>query len=285
MVRNTRRMWFSAAVIVAALASPQAYAACATDEAVEALAAKILAKEPAPAPDVATVNDAICTQEKLVAILSESWGKPVGYKAGLTSKPAQEAFNVDEPVRGTLMKDMMLENGVTVSADFGALPRFEADLIVSVADDEINKAATPEDVMKHLAAVYPFIELPDLVVDNPKSLNGAVITAINVGARLGVLGDPIDVEQTQEFFASLADMTVSVENQDGEELSRAPGAAVLGHPLNAVLWLRKSGAIFEKGDLISVGSIGPLLVPKAGLTATVTYEGLTGNPEVSVTFD
>jgi hypothetical protein len=36
---------------------------------------------------------------------------------------------------------------------------------------------------------------------------------------------------------------------------------------------------------ISVGSIGPLLPPKSGLTATVTYHGLPGNPAIRVSFE
>jgi 2-oxo-hept-3-ene-1,7-dioate hydratase len=267
------------------LAASVAMAACPRDSAIEELAEKMLAAEPADPPDVATINDGICAQEKLVAYLEKSWGKPIGYKAGLTSKQAQEMFNVTEPVRGILLEKMMLQNGASVKANYGALPRFEADLVVSVADDDINKAGTPEEVLAHISAVYPFIELPDLVVKSPSELTGPVITAINVGARLGVLGDPIEAVQTEDFFNALANMTVTVTTQDGEQLSSAPGSVVLDHPLNAIVWLRENGVIFEKGDLVSVGSIGPLLPPKPGLTATVKYDGLPGNPEVKVSFE
>lgn len=41
----------------------------------------------------------------------------------------------------------------------------------------------------------------------------------------------------------------------------------------------------EPGDLVSLGSFGPLLEPKPGLAATVTYQGLPGDPNVSVTFE
>ena len=61
-----------------------------------------------------------------------------------------------------------------------------------------------------------------------------------------------------------ASMKVTITDQNGEQLASAPGSAVLGHPLNAVLWLRDSGITFKEGDMISVGSIGPLLPPKSG---------------------
>jgi hypothetical protein len=35
----------------------------------------------------------------------------------------------------------------------------------------------------------------------------------------------------------------------------------------------------------NVESIGPLMPPQAGRTATATYEGLPGNPSVSVRFE
>ncbi len=37
-------------------------------------------------------------------------------------------------------------------------------------------------------------------------------------------------------------------------------------------------------DLISLGSFSPLLPPKAGLKAVVTYQGLPGSTPVSVQF-
>jgi 2-keto-4-pentenoate hydratase len=55
-----------------------------------------------------------------------------------------------------------------------------------------------------------------------------------------------------------------------------------------VLWLLKdlneSGTALKKGDLLSLGSFSRLLPPKPGNAVKVTYEGLPGNPTVSVRF-
>lgn len=264
--------------------SQPAKAECPGQDAVATMATKILAGEPSGPLAVETMEDGLCAQDKLVTILSAHWGAPIGYKAGLTSKAAQDRFGVFEPIRGVLFMNMMLEPGATVPAGYGALPRFEADLIVVAADAGINDAKTPEEVLPHLSAVHPFIELPDLVMGNPKDLNGPVIASINVGARYGVLGKAIAPVQSAAFLASLADMTVTVTDQNGKELATAKGSSVLDHPLNSVLWLIQSGVRFEAGDMISVGSIGPLLPPAPGLTATVTYNGLPGDPGISVSF-
>lgn len=282
MIRH-RASWLAVAV-AAALVSP-AFADCPGDDVVAALAADIIAERAASTPPVTTIEDGLCAQGKLVSVLARTWGAPAGYKAGLTSAAAQKAFGVAEPVRGVLYKDMMLRDGAKVPAGFGALPRFEADMVVVVADEGINAARTPQEVLAHLSAVHPFIELPDLVVADPKGLNGPTITAINVGARKGVLGAALPMAMDEAFLASLAAMTVVVTDATGQELASAPGAAVLGHPLNAVLWLRDNGVSFKAGDLVSVGSFGPLMVPKPGMKATVSYKGLAGDPKVSVSFE
>ena len=199
------------------------------------------------------MEDALCAQQKLVLRLQEDLGAPVGYKAGLTSAPAQEHFGVDEPVRGVLLEGMLLESGATVPAKFGARPLFEADMLVVVADAGVNQATTPDEVLPHISAVIPFIELPDLALAEGEPVNGPVLTAINVGARQGVLGEPIAIEQSDAFLQSLADMQVRVVDDGGEELAAASGSAVLGHPLNGIIWLVGSGVALAPGDYVSVG--------------------------------
>lgn len=253
------------------------------------LAADWEAKQPARglSKDM-TMEEAICLREALVAELGRSQGRVVGYKAGLTNKAVQQRFGYPAPVRGTLFEKMMLADGAEVPAKFGARPVFEADLVVEVGDEAINQAKTPAEVLRHVSKIYPFIELPDLVVAEGEPLNGPVITAINVGARLGVLGKPIAPDAAPGMVDALAKMMVTMRDQDGKELGKGPGSAILEHPLNAVVWLAedlaKSGGKLRKGDLLSLGSFTPLVPPRAGTAITVTYDGLPGNPSVSVRF-
>jgi 2-keto-4-pentenoate hydratase len=233
-----------------------------------------------------SMEEAARIREGLVAELAADQGRIVGYKAGLTNTAVQKRFGHSSPVRGVLLEKMLLDDGAEVPAKFGAIPMFEADLVVVVKDEGINQAKTPADVLKHLASIRPFIELPDMVTAREQPLTGAVITSFNVGARLGVLGKP--VAPTPELADALPKMTVVARDQDGKELAKAPGAAILGHPLNAVVWLAedlaKSGGKLRAGDVLSLGAFTPPSFPKPGLTVTVTYEGLPGNPNVSVRF-
>ena len=260
-----------------------AQAACPEASAVDALAADILSGTPATSiMQGASMADALCAQEMLVERLSAEMGAPVGYKAGLTSAAVQERFGVSQPVRGVLLADMMVEDGASVPAAFGARPIYEADLLLVVGDAAINEATTPEEVLAALSEVRPFIELADLVVAEGEPLDGSVITAINVGARMGAMGAGIPASEVT--VADLASVTVRLE-AGGEVVSEAPGAAVLGNPLNAVLFLTGDGVALAEGDLISVGSMGPPAPPRAGTTATATYVGLPGDPSVSVSFE
>jgi len=81
---------------------------------------------------------------------------------------------------------------------------------------------------------------------------------------------------------------VSVD-EAGNELARAPGSAILGHPLNAVTWLARDlashGKALKAGDLVSLGSFAQPQPPQAGHIITVRYDGLPGAEPVSVRFE
>ncbi|MEC3863006.1 fumarylacetoacetate hydrolase family protein [Mesobacterium sp. TK19101] len=266
--------------------SGAARADCASDAEIAAFVGSFTAKTPAKALGAGgSMEDALCTAGKLRTALSAQLGPVVGYKAGLTSKPAQERFGVSEPVWGVLYRDMLLEDGAAVPAKFGTVPFFEADLVLVVGSDAINSATTPEQAMAAVSEIRPFIELPDLTLAQGEPITGETLTAMGVGPRLGVLGAPVAVGDPARMVQALGAMRVTVRAADGSTLVEVPGAAVLGNPLNSVLWLLSKGVRFQPGDLISVGSFGPLLPPgKAGGGATVTYAGLPGDPSVSVTF-
>ncbi|MCX7139648.1 MAG: fumarylacetoacetate hydrolase [Proteobacteria bacterium] len=270
--------------------APGASAACPSEVDTALMAARYAHLQPVPNPPAdLKMEDALCGRDVFAGFLAQNYGKVVGYKAGLTNPAVQKRFNYPQPVRGTLFEKMILEDGAEVPAKFGARPVFEADMVMVVKDAGINKAKTPLEALKHIAQIRPFIELPDLVVEDVSKITGPSLTYSNVGARLGVLGKALEVTKaTPELVDALANMTVKMVDQDGKELDSGKGSAILGQPLNAVLWLVKdlnaSGIKLKKGDLLSLGSFSKLIPPKPGTGAKVTYEGLPGTPSVSVRF-
>lgn len=278
-----------AAAIFASLAAPAltapALAACPDGAAVDALAADLAAYEPATLEAVPeTMEDALCMQSMLVERLTAEGGEPIGYKVGLTSKPAQERFGATAPVRGVLLDGMIEEDGATVGR-FASRGLFEADMLVTVRSDEINLATTPMEVLRHLESVQPFIELADLVVAEGQPLTPETITGFNVGARAGVAGDEVRARPTEAFLDELRTMTVRMSTSSEGEVLSVPGAAVLGHPLEAVLWLLNDGVKLEAGDVVSLGSFGAPQPARPGQTVTVAYEGLANSPSVNVTLE
>jgi 2-keto-4-pentenoate hydratase len=283
----TKRL--AAALFPALVAALPAFAACPSPADINALAADWLNKQPATAPALDDLADAYCGQNLLVAALKPAMGPIVGYKAALTTKPAQERFGVAHPVRGALLQNMLLPDGAAVAADFGTRPLWEADLLAVVKDDGLNGATTQAEALSRLSAVVPFIELPDLTVKPEIKVDGPTLTLINAGARAGVVGAQIPLFDDAATLAALAEVKITATDETGAVLAQGTGAMALGHPLNAVLWLVKdlnaAGIRVKAGDVLSLGSFSPLTPPKPGQTVTVRYDGLPGGAgSVSVRF-
>lgn len=271
------------------VAAQPALAACPDAEAIQRYVEDWQAKRLTKALPVANLDDATCARDKIVQALGPSLGKVVGYKAGLTAKSVQERFNANAPVSGVLLEKMILKDGAKVPVAFGGRGVWEADMLLVVKDEGINQAKTPEQALRHLSAMRPFIELPDLALATSEKLDGTQLAAINVGARLGVVGDEVPLQANPETLKLLADTRIVASDASGTTLAENTGAATLGNPLNAVVWLvedlAKAGRKLSAGDLISVGSFTPLTPPKAGQAISVRYEGFPGTPKVSLTFE
>jgi 2-keto-4-pentenoate hydratase len=287
---KTKQTLIALALSVAGATAVQAE--CLTDAQTAELAAHYAAKTPAANPENLSDADGACTRAKLNQLLAQRLGKVIGYKAGLTNPAVQKRFNTDKPVWGKLYEGMVLPSGAVVDAAFGARPLYEADMLVRVKSAAINQAKTPMQVLEAVDQVIPFIELPDLMVQAPPKLNGAGVSAINVGARLGVAGAPLAVPayraERYALLQALADMNVVLTDGTGARLGGGKGSDILDHPLNAVVWLAgalaQEGLAMQPGDLISLGSFSPLLPPKAGLSVTATYDGLPGAAPVRLGF-
>jgi 2-keto-4-pentenoate hydratase len=282
-----RPRWLTGLAWTLAWAAGGAWGACATEAEADALAAAWHARIPLGGLDPAmTLEEALCTQAKLVARLAPKLGPQVGYKVGLTHPALQQRFGTTAPVRGVLLQGMFLPDGAEVPAGYGARPVVEADLLVRIGSAAVNQAATPAQALAALKEVIPFIELADLVLAEAVPANAALVTAVNVGARLGVLGAPLPAARLDPVV--LETMEIVVEDGAGQVLARAPGSAVLGHPLNALLWLARDlerrGERLEPGDLVSLGAFSAPLAPAPGTLIRVRYRGLPGEPQVAAAF-
>jgi len=230
------------------------------------------------AETITTMADGACHQDQLVDRLSQALGPVAGYKAAATSAGAQRQLGLDGPVLGVLLQEMLRPAGSTIAVDEGARLIFELDLLARVGDEAINQATTREEALAAIDAFMPFVELGDLMVPKGAAITGPLLQAMNAGARLGVTGDalPTDGLTIDKIAAAKGRL-----ERDGSVVAEAPATALLGHPLDAVLWIvqeaKARGWTLEVGDVLSLGSMGRFQLAAPG-EITATYEGLSAEP-------
>lgn len=264
-------MKYPAIALTLMLAAGPALADCPAPQTMKAAAEGWLSGAHLPDPGLATTDDAACAYAEYRQALTGAMGAPVGVKVGFTSKPAQEAFGVPGPVAGALFAPMLLPDGAEVSLSGSRMPFFEADLIVTVADAAIMQATTREQAAAALADLRPFIELPDLALEEGVKPTGLLMAAYGVMPWRGVMGEPVAIADLADPVADLAGLTVDLTS-DGESVGTATGDMLLGHPLDVVLWLvREGGYDLAPGSVISLGSLGKLHPAEAGHAIRAEY--------------
>lgn len=224
-MKPTTKPVLAALALCITLLPALAQAACPSDLEAAAVASAIVARQPVPQPaGTLSMADGLCGRDKVVRYLAQAYGETVGYKAGLTNPAVQKRFKYDAPLRGTLFKSMLAIDGAELPAAFGARPVFEADLLVEVANPAaLADAQTPLAALRALRSYAPFIELPDLMVEDPSTLGGPMLAMVNVGARAGVVGKAIPVKPTQALADAFASMTVTLTDGSGAVLDSGPG--------------------------------------------------------------
>ena len=225
------------------------------------------------------IDAAYRVQQRLTRHRQEAGGVIVGRKIGLTSRAVQRQLDVDQPDFGVLFADMDVSAADRIDTTRLLQPRAEAEIAFVLAEDlaegELDEARVRAAVDYAVAALELVdsrvagwdIALADTVADNASS--GLFVLSDN-RFRLG------EFEPRQ----------VRMRMYDGGELvSAGDGAACLGDPLAAVLWLartaREYGEPLRAGQIILSGALGPLAPVRPGSTIRADIEPLGS---VSATF-
>lgn len=196
----------------------------------------------------------------------------VGRKIGLTSRSVQLQLGVDQPDFGALFDDMAFGDSEPVPLAALHQPRIEAEVAFVLERDLDMAQPGLVDVMNAIAYALPALEVVgsriegwnirfvDTVADNASS--GAFV----LGTTPRMLG---------EFDVRLCGMAMM---RRGEPVSTGAGAACLGNPLNAVVWLAKTmsglGAPLRAGDVVLSGALGPMVPVSAGDVFDAHINGL-----------
>jgi len=204
----------------------------------------------------------------------------VGKKIGLTSKAVQKQLGVDQPDYGILFHDMEVLNGSSISVKEMMQPKVEAEVAFVLGDDLDGEGITIVDLLASIDYALPAIEI---VGSRIKDWDIKITDTIadNASASHYVLGHT--PRTLDEFDVIECKMQMKKNN---EIVSEGTGAACLGSPLNATLWLANKmielGNPLKAGELIFSGAIGPMSNVTANDRIFVNIEGLG---HVSVSFE
>lgn len=232
-----------------------------------------------------TPEAAVDIQKRVVYALSEKWGGVAGYKAALTNADIQQKMGITEPLLGIFLNKMLIKSPAVINTRSAVHPFAEADLLVRVKDASINDAKTDEEILAAIDQVIPFIEIPDRLYSTDKPLSADMLTAINTGARYGVMGEPIAMADIDNFNQC----QVGIVYEDRSHLKTGLCSSLMGKPVNVIRWLRDKllamNYPLKKGSLLSLGSLtSPISVKKGRLSAVYTGLGTQSHVTVSVTF-
>lgn len=196
----------------------------------------------------------------------------VGAKIGLTSPAVQKQLGVDSPDYGVLLDNMGYPEGMPIPMTGLQQPKIEAEVAFVLGRDLDLQNPTIVDVINAIDYCLPALEIVGSRIDgwNIKLVD---TVADNASSSAWVIGAAPKKLHEVDLRACAMTMT-----RDGEVVSRGTGAACLGHPLNAVLWLARTmarvGAPLKAGQLVLSGALGPMVPVEAGKTYTAQIEGL-----------
>ena len=204
----------------------------------------------------------------------------IGKKIGLTSKAVQKQLGVNQPDFGILFDDMEVLNGDSISVKKLMQPKAETEIAFVLAEDLDQPRMTIVDLFACIDYALPAIEIVGSRIEN-WNIKIYDTIADNASASHYVIGHT--PKTLDEFDVVNCGMQMT---KNGVLVSEGTGAACLGSPLNAVLWLANKmveiGDPLLAGDLVLSGAIGPMCDIVAGDNFHSKIEGLG---TVSVSFD
>lgn len=196
----------------------------------------------------------------------------VGRKIGLTSVVVQQQMGVGQPDYGMLFADMARGDAEDIALADVLQPKVEAEIAFVFGRDLDDDRLTVADLMRAIEFALPAIEVVGSRIAN-WDIKITDTIADNASSGLYVLGSrPVKLDA---FDPRLCGMVVE---KAGEPMSVGAGAACMGSPLNAALWLAKvmarAGYPLRAGDTILSGALGPMVAAQPGDVFDVRIDGL-----------
>jgi 2-keto-4-pentenoate hydratase len=219
---------------------------------------------------------AYAVQDLLTRARVEEGGRIVGRKIGLTSPAVQAQLGVDQPDFGVLFDDMACQEDEPVDSGRLLQPRIEAEIaFVLAADLDADKpdAIDARAVRSAVGEVLPALEIVDSRIAG-WDISIVDTIADNASSGLYVLGDSAGPLGDRD----LRTVEMTMTGADRSIVSTGIGAACLGDPVEALVWLARTaarlGAPLRAGDLVLSGALGPMVPVAPGDRFAAALSGL-----------
>ena len=235
---------------------------------VRELIASALAADPCADP----VALAYAVQQYNNSAAIEAGQRPVGRKIGLTSRAVQQQLGVDQPDFGQLFASMARGDDQPITWLDTQQPKVEAEIALVLEHDLCHERHTLADLIRATAFALPAIEVVGSRIAQ-WDIRLVDTIADNASSGLFVLGSrPVQLSQLDLVRCGMS-MT-----RGGEPVSVGAGAACLGNPLNAAVWLADTmarlGTPLRAGDILLTGALGPMVAARPGDVFTAHIQGL-----------
>ena len=218
-------------------------------------------------PDM-SIEDGYAVQEAWVKLKVGEGRKVIGRKVGLTSRAMQDAMKINEPDFGTLLDDMLFENGATIPASDFIDPRVEVEITFVLKDELFGDDLSVEDVLAATDYIVPSLELiaaRSHRVDPETGYTRKVWDTISDNAANAgiVVGDTrMNPNEIDMRWAG------AILYRNGIVEETGLGAGILDHPARGIVWLAKRfaphGIKLDAGQYIMSGSFTRPVVARAG---------------------
>lgn len=219
-----------------------------------------------------TVEEAYLVQQEIVNTKLAEGKRIIGPKMGLTSKAKMKQMNVNEPIYGYVFDYMQIENGGKLRMKDQIHPKVEAEIAFVIGEDIIGPGITAEVVLAKTEFVIPALEIIDSRYENFNFTLPDVI-ADNASTSRVVFGTSL--KKPTQLDLDLVGVTLKI---NGEIKELGAGAAVLGHPAEAIAMLAnmlsRKGEKVRKGDVILSGAITGAVMLGEGNVVTGKFAGL-----------
>jgi 2-keto-4-pentenoate hydratase len=194
--------------------------------------------------------------------------RQIGWKVGLTSKAIQQQFNVHEPVFGCILEQLP-SGHVFAPADL-IRPGFENELCLRLGKD-LTGAVTVEEARAAIDAIYPSLEIIETRGNLTEQL--ALALADNAQQKTVILGAPVPPPMHLETTEARVII-------NGQTAATGTGDAVLGDPLNSLVWLAAKLAQFGRslkaGEIVMSGSFTRQFPISPGDKIRCEFSGIGG---------